>query len=832
MPSLTRDPSPTPIASVVEPAPAYPLLAVLLGRLMDIAFHAVAFLIPLVVCTAAQDAVELPKQTVLVAAAAVAAIAWIGRVVAEKRVAITRNWVHLVAVVWLVAYAVLSFTSVDRGTSLWGSMGQASWSFATMASLVVLYSVLVNRVRSTTQVYNLLFSFLLGSGLAAGYGVLQLYAGTAFSFGIAGASGVTTIGTVFALSMLASVTTVIAAGLAFHGCKNHVCALGEPGVLGNIARGITVGSGILSLLVLVRVDFWGAWLAVLVGTVCTVLMGFWKGGRLFETKRLIAPAFLALVSLVMLFVRLPWPTTVPGELAPSAKASWLIAQSALKEHPVLGTGPGTWVYSYAKYRVQIINESPLWNVRFERGSSAFLTLLATIGILGVSLWVLLLGSVLVKTIAHYREETNEDVQTAIAVVSGGWIALAFSGFVYNYNVAHQTVFWLLLALLGALMTRQVLVWDGRKAAGTSGAFGIAFLIITVVACSSAWVAGQRMYAERVFTQALRTFQGGATIDTVLPEFERAVSLNAASDLYLRNLSQALLVKASLLMKDGATPDVFANQVRPIVARLIELGIRARELNPSNVDNWSNLAFLYQSIASFSAGADEHAIKQYREAAVREPNNPVYLTEVGKLYILRADAYRAQLQAKDPKAVEIARASIAENLRDARAALEEATQLMGTFFPARYHLAVVNEREGRIGDAIAQLTAAAQTRRSDAGLAFELAMLHYRSSYMTQDVKQRAARQDAARQLLDQIAGFDPSRVNARWYLAALHEERGEGAQAIGHLEALMKLVSGPERELVKAKLEAFKKQSPKAGPRPMPEPLRERVVTDGQSGVR
>jgi tetratricopeptide (TPR) repeat protein len=813
MSQLFTDPAPTPVASYGEPEPTSPRLGIFLGRVLDACLHLAMFLVPLYFCSSTLDVLELNKQLLLIVLASVGMMAWFGKGLAEKRFSLARSWLHLVVLIFGFGYLVTTLMSHDRHLSMVGQLGQGSWAFATIGSLVALYFVAVNRVRSLTQVYDLVFTFLLSSVFVALYGLFQMLGWYWSPSDVTHLKTFNSIGSVFSLSLFLTVPLVISASLAVHGCRDKVCLLGTEGAQGIFARSVVWASMLTSLAVLFCVDYWAAWVSLLFGTLVTVGIGFIRTRYVNRSGKLIVPLVLVGISALLLVFKTPLQLSLPAEVAPSQTMTWLIAKGALQSAPVFGTGPGTWIYDYAMYRVPEINLSPFWNVRFDRGTTAFLSMLATIGIFGTLIWLLLVVSGVVKSAAHLKTERNDDTWHAYLMVFSGWATISFIAFVYNYNVAHQFLFWMFLALLGSLVTRQVMVWDARRGVGAFGVVSVAFIVAFVGGISSCWLAGQRFFAELAYSKAVMMYRGGSGAEAVVPLLQKAMTLDSGNDIYVRNLSQAELVKVATMVKANPSQAEFS-ALQEQVAKTVRIALQARDLNPQNVDNWANLALVYQTVASFTAGADEHAIKNYEEASAREPQNPVFMNEIGKLYILRADAYRVQLEQKDVAKQAEARTAIPENLRLAESWLKRSIAAKPDYFPAHYHLGIVREREGKLQDAIVELSNALAADRQNVGIAFELAILHYRNRNL-----------DAAEKLLAAIVQAQPSQVNARWYLAALLDERGKRDQAIAQLAALQQM--DPSNAAVAQKLtqlrdQASGKPTPPKAPA-LPEPLKEEV---------
>lgn len=801
----------SPSVQTPEPTKAMPGLAKFLNGLVNGCLYFLAFAIPLYVCQSFTDAIEFSKQSVLIPVVAIALVAWIGKALAERKLVLTRHWMHLVVGLFGLGYLLSAAFSQDRALSFFGAPGQVAWSFATVLAFLALYFVVVNQVRTTEKLYDILFVYLAGSLVVGIFGLLQIF-GVHIIGGVFASNAVNTVGTAFSLAAYLAVPLLLAAGLAFHGCRNSNCLLGSKGTMGMAARAMVWATGIVSLVYIFLVDYWLTWAILLVGAIVMVAVAYARTKKVSSPIRLVIPGVLIIVSALLLAFKAPISLNIASEVSPSAQASFEISKQALRDHAIFGTGPGTWIYDYAKYRVQLVNLSPFWNVRFDRGYSTFITLLATTGIVGVALWLILILSLLIKAVTQLVKEKDDDAWYAYLVTFTGFVALIFTSFFAHLNIAHAFAFWLLLSMLTALVAKNTITWE-KNSTVIFGLLSVKLIVLIVVAISATWLIGQRALAESRFTAAVKTFRANGNLEEVMAQLQSARALNPMSDVYVRNLAQANLVKAARLIQAKPSAEDAA-KVNAAIKDAVDLGIAATQVNSQNVDNWSNLGLMYQSVASFVRGADEYAIKYYKEASDREPQNPVFLSEIGKLYLLRADAYRSAATTDAAKKAE-ADKGIQENLALAEDFLKKAITAKPDYLAARYQLGVVYERQNRVKDSISELEKVLTLNNKDVGVAFELSILYYRDG-----------RKDQARDLLEKVVQFAPDNVNARWYLSALQEELGQYDKALETLKPVQ--AKYPDNDAVKQRMNAISaakaaKEAPK--PAPLPEPIQENIQT-------
>ncbi|MFH1078166.1 MAG: tetratricopeptide repeat protein [Patescibacteria group bacterium] len=798
-----------------------PLLANVLGKVVDTCLYLAVILVPLFFIPLTQDVLEIGKQTLLAVLMSVALVAWLGQALSERSFSIARSWLHLVVAVFVLGYLGTSFASSDRYLSFAGNFGQMQWAFATILSFAVFYLLASNVVKSAGKLYHLLLAFLASSTLVGILGFLYLVGlhPLAWAGAFATEKGFNTIGNINSFGVYMVVPLVLGASLMVLGCKDRTCVLGRKGTPSVVANVLVWASMAVAFLVAVVIDFWVIWAAILFGTALIVAIPLLRTRRIDKPISLIVPGVLVAVSVVLLFFHSPINLKLPAEVSPSAVASWNIARQTLQDAPLFGSGPGTWINDYAKYRSPAVNLSQFWSIRFERGLSTVLTLLATIGLVGMALWLMLLVSAVGKSVSHLVNEKDGDAWQAYLTVFVGWATVAFIAFFYNYNVAHHFTFWFLLALLASLVGRGAITWDMRKSVVNSAIVSLLFILLCVGSVSVLWLSGQRMVAEARFVGAVKLYQEGKPIQDAVVKLESTIKLNGYVDTYYRNISQAYLILASQEMQ-GQADEARTKRVNDAVSAAVSTAQKATTVSPTNVNNWANLALVLQSIASFSRGADEKAIEIYQEAMKREPNNPTYQNEIGKLHLLRSDAYRTLLESTDEAAKKDAEMNVKLELEKAAEALNQSIAMKPDYAPAHYNLGLVYERQDRVLDAITKLEQVLSVEQQNVGVAFQLSILYYRNS-----------EKDKSRTMLEQIVTMDPTYANARWYLASLYEEEGKLDEAISQVEHVADL--NPGVEAVTTRLDALKQareQKLNPPPAPLPEPVPEAVANPPGQG--
>lgn len=785
------------------PAPEGRNLASFADAVARWSIYIALLLFPLAFVPGFIDALELPKQAFLVAVTSVATLAWLGKMLVTRRLEIRRSVMHVFVAVYLVIYAVSAWASKSRHASLVGDFGQEKAALATVVCSALLYFVAVHVFRGAKEVRAAVRWLMLGGLIALAASLLQ-----ALGLGLLpGASGqgasYNTVGTTNAVGAYAAMLMALAMGFFLLPSKEGRFALARQVMMGAVVA--------VAAVYIASLQFWALWLMVALSAVVLVAFGMLRTDRSMRVTMLALPMAAVVVGMLLVFVRFPFSLGMPAEVMPSLSASWNISRESLARSPLLGSGPGTFLYNYTQFRAQDLNATEFWNIPFDRSASRLLTMLATTGVLGFAAFLAMVLFLSVRTkMTLWRG--HDEWLTTLAVFAG-WYALLVGKFVYSSNMTLEFAFWMLTAMLVALEWRS---WSEAKLDDSPrAAMLLSFLLIVAAIFSAAglYLQGQRLVAEARYSR-------GVTVPLAQPEdVERAVSLlaraaqlNPGSDLYHRSLSQALAVQANLeAAKAGAQPTPEAAQkITAIAAEAVNAGRRATDLNPANVQNWSTLAGMYRDLGPAVPGAIEAAQQAYAKASELDPKNPIYPTELAKVHLTVGAAAEASVgeDAKD-EAKAAAKKTSDEQLAKARELLDRAVALKQDYAPAHYWLAVLLERQGKTSEAVGKLESVRNYNPRDLGVGFQLAILYYQSESIDKAIAE-----------LERIIGLNAEYANARWYLAAMYEEKGSVDKAIEQVEAVQKL--NPDNQDVAKRLKELRDKKSGAAPSDdegLPEPV-------------
>jgi tetratricopeptide (TPR) repeat protein len=483
--------------------------------------------------------------------------------------------------------------------------------------------------------------------------------------------------------------------------------------------------------------------------------------------------FLAISISFLLFNLRIFPVQTPLEVSLGQKLSFDIALKSLKENPIFGSGPSTFLYQFLKYKGTSLNETPFWNVRFLNSASKFLDIFSTSGVLGLISFLLLIFSLIYFGFLEVFRKGDFNLILFLAIFVS-ILNFSISFFLYPSNLTSEFSFFLLISCFVNFLSKERKDFLIRKESALSSVFSFFLIFAFVLDFIILILISQRYLGEVYYWKGILAWQKG-NVEGTISNLERAINFSKV-DLYFRDLSQAYLAKLNQKIQRG-------NQnIQTEAAQAINLSKNATDLNPANVANWSVRAFTYQSLVGMAQGAEDWAIKCYDEALKLEPSNPYYLTQKGMM-ILRKGILNQSPEEKN------------KFFAQAEEIFKNSIELKSDYAPAHFQLAMVYYNQGKLDEAISKMEETKNFAPLDVGLAFQLGVAYYQKGNYQK-----------AKEELERAVALVPDYANALYFLGLSYDQLGEREKAIEKFKRVSEL--NPDNEEVKkiiSNLEAGKK---------------------------
>jgi tetratricopeptide (TPR) repeat protein len=734
-------------------------------------FEAVVFFTPILVLPWTVSPLEINKQTFFYVCATVGILAWLGQALFTKSLEIAWSKAWIPFLIFLGFAAVSAGLSPDAYTSIFGQGNQEYTSIVTLI-LGLGFAFVGAQVFDAPMTRRLLVLGLMSSAIVGFFGAFPFFGGSL------GVLPTNVIGTPNALAVYLLAMSLVGSGVMMLGqYDSH-----RQRLVVSISTVITVCA---TIAVLFAIDYVVLWILAVSGCVLLFCLGLLHPSTLTRPVRFVLPMAILVSGLFFSMLPPAIANPFPSEVSLSAKSSWAIAKSVFQDGGLLfGTGPGTYAVNFSRYHSADINGTAFWDTRFDRGSSAFLTMLPTFGVPATVAWIVSLGFFIVLVCLAYRRAQHPHDLPALI----GWTVLALAWFCYPQNFALMVMFWIFTALAFRAVSgrRTTFAFDHSPRTGFVVAF--LFVVTSVFILTVAFATVSKYRADVAFARAAALYSGSADIDDVILALDEAASANRWSDVYYRNLGSALLKKVIVLArKTDSDPEL----VRALIGAAVNASIRATELGPTNVTNWELRGDVYREVTPLVADAATFAIAAYQEAVALAPNNPKYSVALARGYLVFGDVLTPIVQGDDAEQTGQAKIAQEDAFQKASDALLGAIALKSDYAEARYYLASVQERQGKLAEAVASMELVRLRAPNDVGVGLQLGLLYLRQG-----------KNDVAKKELERIIALAPNFSNARWFLAAVLESEDDIEGALIELEAIMTI--DPESETVQKKIDALR----------------------------
>ena len=731
-------------------------------------------LIPIWFLPITVNAIEFNKQILMVLLVVIALILWFVKILNKGEIRWRSNILNIALGAFALIFILSTIFSIRPYGSLVGWASHLSNSLINILCFIALYFLIVNNFRSLKETFGLLFAFLVSSAIVIAIGFLQIWSGFILPWDITKLVSFNTMGSVNSLGIFAAIVMTLVSSLLFVIKRNGV-------------KLFLLLLGLLSLILIININFWVVWLVLAIGMAVILMLGLMQMVQLEEKISWIAlPIALLAISLIFLFFKptLPLKPNLPIEVGLSYKSGLNVITDILKEKPILGSGPETFAFDYAKYKPKEINQTAFWNIRFSNAPAGILSLTSDLGILGLIGFLAIIILFIFKAISNLikAKENHDTLKRFLGIgIFAGWFGLTVSWFLYPQNFVLMFVFWLLFSLyLAEESSQKEGTYNLRKSSKVLLIASFSFIVIIVAIIGLLYIMGTRFVAEAVYKQGINVVEKEGDIDAGVTKLIKSTVINPYEDNTYQALAQLFNLK---LQQDATNEDLSAEQKANLVqadaVNVINAATQTTILSPKDASNWLLRGQIYRGLINVINGASEWAETSYNEAIKLEPSNPFVYLELGRL-----NANRADLIVEEAKTDTEQKKKWDEYLNVALENLNKAIELKPNYAAAHFEIAQIFNRQGKLTEAIKKMEINYQLLPNNSGAAFQLGVLYYRDEQY-----------DKAKAALINAIVIDDDYANARYFLGLIYDKENNKEDAIDQFERIAAL--NPDNEQIK-----------------------------------
>ena len=678
-------------------------------KIPKIAVYAVLFLIPIFTLPFTSNVLDFQKQFLLFIITSLGFLFWAWGTLSEKKLVANRSPLHFFVAAFVAVALISSIFSLYSYGSLWGNPLPVAESFITVFSFALLYLLIVNNFKKEES-YKLIAVTAVSASIAAVYAMIQSFGFYLLPFlNYTKSPAFNTIGTTNSLSLYAAIILAAIFPMALTSKNPYRRLMMVCG--GILFLTIAFFNGVVTIYFPSKIA--GAnydlsltpWIVLAAGALAAFIFSV-SNSKFINKNANIKNGSFALLFVALLFVvfnvfakdmvagiwnRGGSASNQSMEAALHQQTAADIAINVLKQSTqsfLLGSGPGTFIYDYVKFKPQSVNQDSVgWNLTFFAGASEAVNRVATTGLLGLIAFLLIIG---IWTSEGFRSLTGEGEESVLPLaVFGGWVAIVVALFYYPFNLSLMMLFWLFLGL--------IIIMDGSKcvvlplrSVRLNYAISLIFVSLTILELGLLVWTAKRYYAEVEYLAAANALQKNDLTGAVKDLETAANSTDRLQDNYLTGLSQVYLAQAQQeLNKKDAKPEDALQAAEPYLKTAVDAAMLSTDsANPSNSTNWAVRGYIYRQLIGVSDGFDTWAVNMYQKALSLEPNNPSLWTEIGQVYMKKND------------------------LDKAKESFNKAISLRPGYIDPHYYLALIFDQQGDKEGAIKELEAIGQLLPSD------------------------------------------------------------------------------------------------------------------------
>lgn len=617
----------------------------------------IALVAPLLFWNFTSEFYETPKFLLVIVVTGIMLTLWAARSVIDGKTTVIRSPLDLPLLLLLAVFIISAFFAVSKSVAVFGNLPQINFGLGTYVVYTLFYFALLNSLKSPgvikQTVHALIFSGVVLSALS-----LLSYAGiNIFSLEWTGHRDFTPAGSNFSTTALLTLLLPFPLiKILWSGKKEHSP---DDGLLPARLEGIPAKlvSSVLATLFAAVIVLTGSQATYIATAAAFVLVLFvsppqtLRNNLYFVAIPVVSALLLAFFSFLplggdqnILYTR---ANNFPREIQLPLSVSWKVSVSAFRDSPFWGSGPASFLADFTAYKPTEVNNTQLWNIRFDQAFNEYLHYLATLGAMGLTALILLTVIFVSKAI---KTLTNPYGSLDLSLSSAGIIF-----FILLALHASTTFLWITGVLILALfmasrkeLTREFHIGTTAavKTARTEeelnvnfDALSILFFIAVILICAAGfYLVGKAAFAGYYHRQALLAVSKGNGLEAY-NQLVAAEQLNPNVDLYRADLARTNFALANAIAAkgpsesspSGSLTDQDKANIQTLLSQSINEARLATALNPGNPSNWETLGWIYRQVSGITQNALAFSLDSYGRAIQRDPLNPTLRLTVGGIY---------------------------------------------------------------------------------------------------------------------------------------------------------------------------------------------------------
>ncbi len=513
------------------------------------------------------------------------------------------------------------------------------------------------------------------------------------------------------------------------------------------------------------------WIVLVIGLLLILFFIYKKNIKVSKkTFFLIIGVFV--LSIIFLFIGEPKKQKVdlPAEVNLSYSESIKLAKKSMSNNFLFGTGLGTFSKNFLLYKSDemIANYSP--ELKLNASSGSIFTALTTQGILGSSMFVILiLVGIYLGAKLTFKSNKNNIVSIGLGVsalmfafhslftrldsdlvIIGIFIVILYFAYIINIMGENKNLY--KMSLLNSLKFSILTT------------FFILAVLIGLIYITSL---GIKLFLADMNMRSFIQDSSNRNMYGMQYNSDKVISRAPSEGYYAIIIAKHFLNNANFLATQSKEKRDLVS-IKKSIEYAINFANYSTNKLPTSSIAWRIRGLVYENSGGLYEDALEKSKKSYENALKYDPKNVDYLIILARLKVMESRFIAKDDINKKDKSVEI--------LKDAKNIISRAIEIKNNYGPTYDYLSAIEESLDNMDESIIAQQKALFTSKNNENYALRLATLYQR----------RGSEQDLilATKLLQQILKYD-NNINVHFSLALLYERIGESNLATNEYQFIL-----------------------------------------------
>ncbi len=315
-------------------------------------------------------------------------------------------------------------------------------------------------------------------------------------------------------------------------------------------------------------------------------------------------------------------------ITPSEEIRFIVWHGAIniwRQYPILGSGPGTFAYSYYQHRPKEHNLVSEWDFLYNKAHNEWLNYLSESGLVGLLTYLWLIGTSLYLGWQYIQNSSNnKDKQNWVLGLMAGMLALHVSNFL-GFSTVMVTILWTIMTANIAVANDGYFLEKKQKKMTANLIQILTAIMLIIIQLHLLLKVASIWQADYYFTKA-KSLTATQEYQDAITYFQQAIALSPHEALYYDELASLYADVASQLQ---------TIQEQAAAQQYTQLAIAASDealaINPRHLNFYQSRAAIYSKLAVVNEDYLRNAHDTLQTAQLLAPTHPKLVYQEGLVF---------------------------------------------------------------------------------------------------------------------------------------------------------------------------------------------------------